>query len=235
MKQKQHGSLSFAFDLQQVQPLPKLNIGEAYYARQISFYCFCVSNIEATEPAFYVWNETQAGRGPQEISSGVTDFLSNTNFDEATTTLRLFADGCGGQNKNQHLIHSVALWLIKRSPPNLKEECFFFPVRGHSFLPADRVFGRLEKKLCTIPEIVTPEKYKEVYNDAGKTRDIGKDWKLNNYKKLSKVWKKIERISEMKRIILKKSKLAVKTTKKMSHSKQKSTITLTIPQNRSQH
>lgn len=49
MKQKQHGSLSFAFDLQQVQPLPKLNIGEAYYARQISFYCFCVTNIEATE------------------------------------------------------------------------------------------------------------------------------------------------------------------------------------------
>lgn len=60
---------------------------------------------------------------------------------------------------------------------------------------------------------MTPEKYKEVYNDVGKTGDIGKDWKLNNYKELSKVWKKIEGISEMKRIVLKKSKLTGKNNK----------------------
>ncbi|KAJ4432588.1 hypothetical protein ANN_21211 [Periplaneta americana] len=131
MKQKPHGSLSFAFDLQ-VQPLPKLNIGEAYYTRQISFYCSCVTNIEATQPACYVWNENKLEEA-KKISSAVTDFLSKTHFHEATT--KLFADGCGGQNKNQHLMHSVAFWLIKRSQPNLKEVCFFFPVRGHPFLP----------------------------------------------------------------------------------------------------
>ncbi|KAJ4425803.1 hypothetical protein ANN_27429 [Periplaneta americana] len=44
--------LIFYFDLQ-VQPLPKFNIGEAYYTHQISFYYSCVTNIQATEPACY--------------------------------------------------------------------------------------------------------------------------------------------------------------------------------------
>ncbi|KAJ4437820.1 hypothetical protein ANN_13758 [Periplaneta americana] len=135
-------SKTFAFDLQQVQSLSKLNIGESYYARQIALYSLCVTNIESTEPIFYIWNETQAGRGAEEVSSAITDFLNKMDIDNSTTSLRFFADGCAGQNKNKHKIHAIAFWLLKKSPPHVTEVHLIlcFPVRGHSFLPPDRVF-----------------------------------------------------------------------------------------------
>lgn len=50
-------------------------------------------------------------------------------------------------NKNSHLIHALCYWLKVKSPPALEEIQVTYPVRGHSFLPADRAFGRVEKSL----------------------------------------------------------------------------------------
>lgn len=204
MKQTSDCSLTFAFDLQQVQPLPKLSIGEAYYSRQISLYSFCVTNVKGTEPTFYIWNETQAGRGSQEISSAITDFLKKLTIDTSVTFLRLFADGCAGQNKNQHVIHAVALWLFKESPVHVTDVLLCFPVRGHSFLPPDRVFGRVEKKLRKISEILNPNTFQEVYAEVGETRILGKDWEIFDFKELSKILRPVDGISDLKRIHLKK-------------------------------
>ncbi|KAJ4446062.1 hypothetical protein ANN_12748 [Periplaneta americana] len=47
--------------------------------------------------------------------------------------------------------------LPKLSKPfHLKERSMYFPVRGHSYLPADRVFGILEKHLRRYEKIVAP-------------------------------------------------------------------------------
>ncbi|CAH1366613.1 unnamed protein product [Tenebrio molitor] len=83
----------------------------------------------------------------QEISSALTDFLQKAAIDDNVTDIRLFADGCGGQNKNQHVVHALTYWLQKESPQFVKRITMHFPVRGHSYLPADRVFGQVEKKL----------------------------------------------------------------------------------------
>lgn len=58
----------------------------------------CDISVNAGEPTFYLWTENDTGRGAEEVSSVVTDFLSNFKFDRSTTGVRLFADGCGGQN-----------------------------------------------------------------------------------------------------------------------------------------
>ena len=57
--------------------------------------------------------------------------------------LRLFSDSCFGQNKNMTMISMLSA-LRKTAFPNLDVE-HTFPIRGHSFLPADRVFGRIEQ------------------------------------------------------------------------------------------
>ena len=98
---------SFCFDLQQVQPLPKLTIGEAYCSCQISFYVLCVTDIANQDPTFYTWNETEGGRGATEVASGVTSYLDEVCFDNSVSTIKLFADGCRGQNKNMHVIHAL--------------------------------------------------------------------------------------------------------------------------------
>lgn len=204
MKENPEASVTYVFDLQQVQAIPKVTIGEAFYARQISFYSFCVTDVATKNPHFYVWNETQASRGAQEISSALIDFLEKAHIDVSINKIRLFADGCGGQNKNQHVVHALTYWLQKKSPKNIKEIIMYFPVRGHSYLPADRVFGRVEKNLRKTEEVLNPEAYIKIYKESGIVRILGEDWFIKNYKDLKIILKQIDGISDMKRIFLQK-------------------------------
>lgn len=145
-----------------------------------------------------------AGRGSMEVSSAVLCHLDSLNL-ENKKQIRLFCDGCGGQNKNAHVIHALYYWLKKKSPENLNEIHLTFPVRGHSFLPADRVFGRVEKALRKYTSLKTKEEYEDIYNSFGTVKSLSSDWILYDVKKLQSFLKKIDGISDVKRIILKKN------------------------------
>lgn len=62
-------SKTLCFDLQQIQPLPKTQIQEAYYSRQIGFYALCIADTATNKPDFFTWTEEQAGKGSAEVSS----------------------------------------------------------------------------------------------------------------------------------------------------------------------
>lgn len=177
MKEDCADSVTYCFDLQQVQVLPKAPIQEAFYAQQLSFYAFCVTDIAMKSPVFYTWLEHEAGRGVVEISSALTDFLKKTDFDTDTKHLRLFSDGCGGQNKNSHMVHALILWLFNDAPKTIETVTMVFPVRGHSFMPADRIFGQIELQLRSHPYMKSPDKYYEIYSKKGDVRKLGSDWK----------------------------------------------------------
>ena len=169
-------STSFCFDLQQVQPLPKTPIQQAYYSRQIGFYCFCCVPLDCRNPTFYTWSEEQAGRGSNEIGSAILDYLKNLQYEgKQPKKITMFCDGCTGQNKNNHLLHALLYWLTNKSPRHISELEVIFPVRGHSFLPADRIFGRTEKILRKKEVIVTREEYNELYEQVGIVKRFGKD------------------------------------------------------------
>jgi hypothetical protein len=70
------------------------------------------------------------------------------------------------------------------APKTVSEIQLIFPVRGHSYLPADRVFGRAELQLKRESNVLTPEAYKEFYTRVGKVRCIGKEWPLLDIKNL---------------------------------------------------
>lgn len=203
-KENPPNSISFCFDLQQVQPLPRTPISDAFYSHQISFYVFCCVGMNSKSPTFYTWTEVQAGRGSVQIGSALLNYLDSLDL-HGIEVLRLFCDGCGGQNKNAHIVHALYFWLQNRSPRTLNEIQLTFPVRGHSFLPADRVFGRVEKCLRTNPTILSKEEYVEVYSQFGTVKQLGVDWKLYNIKNMEKCLKKITGISDHKRILIKKS------------------------------
>lgn len=91
-------SITFCFDLQQIHPLPKSPIQDAFYLRQIRFYSCCSAAVSSRSPVFYTWSEDQAGRGTTEIGSAliahlVSLFLTDKNF------VRLFCDSCLGRTK----------------------------------------------------------------------------------------------------------------------------------------
>lgn len=209
MRSSPPNSVSYCFDLQQVQYLPKLPIGEVFYKRQLALYAFCVCRVEPgrpRSPEFYTWMQHEGDRGSEEISSALVHFLdSNQSFwSPDTDTLYLFCDGCGGQNKNQHVVHSLAFWLHHHSPPCMTKIVMVFPVRGHSFLPADGVFGHVEQDLRKIPEIVRPDDYHNIYSNHGLVRVVNKVWTIRQFKQLSEYMIPLKGMQDAKRIIIKK-------------------------------
>lgn len=95
-------SLSCCFDLQQVQVLPKVPIGDDFYV-QVSLYSFCITDISSKTTDFYFWLETHAGSGSIKVGSALFNFFME--LPDHVKELRLYSYGCGGQNKNSHIVH----------------------------------------------------------------------------------------------------------------------------------
>lgn len=206
MKSSPADSLTFCFDLQQVHYLPKLTLGDTFYKRQLAYYTFCVTDYNIKAPYFYSWIETEGKRGSEEVSSALIHYLNahKGTWPETTRKIRLFCDGCAGQNKNQIVMHSLAFWLAKQAPPRIDKVHVFFPVRGHSFLPADRLFGIVENKLKTHREIFLPDGFADVYSQYGTVRKLNIDWNVRNYKILNESMKPFTGIKDCKKVILKR-------------------------------
>jgi hypothetical protein len=62
----------------------------------------------------------------------------------------------------------------------------FFPIRGHSYLPPDRVFGRIEKEQRRIAVITSPAQYQNINERYGKVYTYSDDWNVYDWKALSK-------------------------------------------------
>lgn len=173
LKENHDNAITFSFDCQKNMVLPKVPDQSAYYSRQFYVYNFTVcrgsSKTEqtTTNTFIYTWTELDAHKGSNEISSCVYHRLQNTVMDTTITTIRLFADGCGGQNKNSTMIGMVSKWLKSEAPQHIKEVHIIFPVPGHSFLPADRVFGRIEKRVKAKEVIVSPQEYFDIFGEFG--------------------------------------------------------------------
>ncbi|KAG8175978.1 hypothetical protein JTE90_009657 [Oedothorax gibbosus] len=80
--------------MQQVQPLPRTPIQQAFYKRQLSVYNVCITDVTTTKPVFFIWTEDQAGRGSTEVASALFSHLQSYDF-SGKQHLRLFCDGCG--------------------------------------------------------------------------------------------------------------------------------------------
>ena len=67
--------------------------------------------------------------------------------------LRILADNCGGQNKNNNLVLAL-LRLIHMKVFYRIEMAFLVP--GHSYMPCDRKFGHISRELSNYECIPSP-------------------------------------------------------------------------------
>lgn len=72
-------TLCIAFDMQQNKPLPKTNIGEAYYARQLWVHnvTFVIHSQKQRRRNvhIYKWLESESAKGSNEIVSALSNFF----------------------------------------------------------------------------------------------------------------------------------------------------------------
>jgi len=57
-----------------------------------------------------------------------------------------------------------------------------FPTRGHSFLPPDRVFGGIEKKIKSLEVVGNPEEYMQLIADRSTVLMADQDFHFFDWK-----------------------------------------------------
>lgn len=159
-KMNKHVS-TVTFDFQQNLPLPHLPVGDLFYMHQLWLYVFGVHSCGDNEVSMFCWPESIAKRGSDEVISCLHAYLSQ--LPPETTSLRLYSDGCGGQNKNSNVMHYLFTLVAIGRFEYIRHT---FPVRGHSFLPNDRDFGQTEVNKQRNERIYTPIQWMEVIKQA---------------------------------------------------------------------
>ena len=88
------------------------------------------------------------------------DNFIHSYLDESVENLKVFCDGCAGQNKNFTVLRYFHYMTVERK--RFKEVTIVFPVRGHSYMEPDKNMGLLPRH----SEAETPEDYREIMRSA---------------------------------------------------------------------
>lgn len=115
------------------------------------------------------------------MPSAVYDILTKLKFEEQIEKVHLFADGCGGQNKNSTLMAMITYWLGHEAPDYIKTVEIIFPVVGHSFLPLDRIFGLIEREIRK-KDIILDRKQYEIIEKYSTVLRLGEDWHICDWR-----------------------------------------------------
>ena len=144
------------FDLQQSLPTPKLATNVVFYKRQMWTYNLGIHDSSTGKGFMFMWPESVASRGSQEVCSCVLKYLALSNT--AATHLIVYSDACGGQNHN---INVACMWMHIAASSNFSYNVIDhkFMVSGHSYLPNDRDFGSIEKASHRTQHVYVPDEW----------------------------------------------------------------------------
>ncbi|XP_071056373.1 uncharacterized protein [Onthophagus taurus] len=86
------------FNFQQNFPLPVSSSGDVFYKIQMWVYTFCIHVASTGKSYFFLYDETIAGKGQNEVISLLHYFFKHVIRPEVTD-LYMFSDNCASQNK----------------------------------------------------------------------------------------------------------------------------------------
>ena len=149
-------SAVFTMDLQEVINLPKLSVGPAYYLRKLHLYNFTMYNVKSREATNFMWNESEAGRGANEISSALWRKLQEEDEKGCIKRVVLYSDTCAGQNRNKTTSTMLACFLKQSKHITVIEQKYF--ESGHSQMECDSVHSTIEHAVKKL-DIFLPSQY----------------------------------------------------------------------------
>lgn len=129
----------FTFKLQHAIDLPHISGDDAFFKRQLWCNVFTVYDQKTDISYFYVWDETVASRGSNEIASCLYKHFSG-HLSKDVKKLILFSDPNFGQTRNITISMMLAKFFDYWKEDQLItiEQHFFSP--GHCFSGCDRSF-----------------------------------------------------------------------------------------------
>ncbi|CAH1118124.1 unnamed protein product [Phaedon cochleariae] len=157
--------MTYAFDLEQVLPTPYLSTNKMFYLRQLSTYNLTVHNCISGESGHYMWPESTAGRGGNEVASCLFRFLNS--IPESVKIANFYSDTCGGQNKN-FIVNAMYQYALNLHP-SLEEINHKFLVPGHTHMECDVDHSVIERAKKKSPfEIQVPRDWYQLVRIASK-------------------------------------------------------------------
>lgn len=89
------------------------NTLEFLYKRKLAVYNLTVTNLVTHKTSCYVWNQTIAKRGSNEIASCLKKYIED--LPATVRTLYLFVDNCSGQNKNRFVVEMLSILAMEKN------------------------------------------------------------------------------------------------------------------------
>ncbi|XP_039755887.1 uncharacterized protein LOC120630653 [Pararge aegeria] len=128
------------FDFQKINNTPHGEISVLYYKRKLSVYNFTIFDAGLKEATCYMWDETVAKRGANEVSSCLFSFINN-KVKAGVKDFRFWSDNCAGQNRNQ-IVFFMYLYVSNTFKVDV---CHRFLEKGHTQNEADSVHALIER------------------------------------------------------------------------------------------
>lgn len=168
---KQKGSKPvavFCFDFEKTLICPKAKASVFYYKRKLSVNNFTVSRVGKTnEDICYVYDETIARKGSNEVASFLCHFMTS-KVEEGVTDFRMYCDNCWGQNKNKAVASFLATFTQIFKDKNVSVVLRFLE-KGHSYNSADTVHSLIERKTRK-RDIYTPDEWYQCIETAKRSK-----------------------------------------------------------------
>ncbi|CAH1640749.1 unnamed protein product [Spodoptera littoralis] len=163
--------LTAVFDFQKVLSCPHGQVSLFYYKRKLSCLDFTIFDMGGKKAYCYMWDETVAKRGANEVGSCLLDFIDQ-NARNGVKEFRFWSDNCAGQNRNR-FVFFLYTYCAKKFNVSIKHR---FLEKGHTQNEGDSVHALIEREAANTT-IYTPDEWRLLVRWAKST---GKPYEVRN-------------------------------------------------------
>jgi hypothetical protein len=160
-----HGVIIMDFSQNLTLPSVSETPSQWYFLSLVSVSCFGIYYVNKEMQYSYIYQENVAGKGSDEVNSLLHHFIRTVVCSNGHKRLSIYADNCGGQNKNNFVVRlllaSVHMGTLERVDLN-------FFVKGHTKNAVDRGFAHIRKK-ASRADIWTWDHMVEIVNSIKNT------------------------------------------------------------------
>lgn len=147
----------------------QISRGDFYYVSKFNAFNFTIYDVKAHQAMCYVWDESEANWGANELGSCVFKYVTKIATERPGANVIFWSDNCCGQQKHQFM---VGLYVHALRSLKLNSITHKFLIKGHTQNEGDSVYSLIErsvKKIVHGGPLCTMEAFITTINGAKKT------------------------------------------------------------------